>query len=661
LSVFLEKDGKDLKEVVISGTLKEIDKKESPVNVEVYTSGYLQKNPTPNFFESLQIVNGVRPQINCNVCNTGDIHINGMEGPYTMVTIDGMPIVSSLSSVYGLMGIPNGIVERIEIVKGPASTLYGSEAMGGLINVITKNPSTAPLLSVDLMGTTYNDLNLEGSVKAGGKKFSTLIGLSYYTFTTPWDINDDGFTDATLQNRVSVFNKWSLTRKDHRTATLAARYVYENRWGGEIEWSEKWRGSDSIYGESIHTHRVELIGMYQLPVKEKIYFQFSYNYHNQDSWYGKNPYMAEQHIGFAQLYWDKPIGKKNSLLSGLAYRYTYYDDNTPGTASTDTLQPSNKPQHTHLPGIFVQDEWAAHRRHKLLFGVRYDYSFVHGSIFSPRVNYKWNPHDDHVFRFSFGNGYRVVNLFTEDHAALTGSREVVILEALRPETSYNGNINYNGTFTHRSGFVNMDLTGFYTYFINKINGDYTTDPDKIIYRNLRGHAVSAGVSLNLDISFTFGLRIHAGVTYMNVYQIQEDSTGALHRSAQYFAPGWSGTFAITYALPRTGWSIDLTGQWNGPMRLPTLPNDFRPEYSPWHCLTNVQVSRKFNNGIEIYAGLKNLLNFLPKDPLMRPFDPFDKYANDPVSNPNGYTFDTSYNYAPLQGIRGFFGIRYALR
>lgn len=653
-------DEKTLNEVVISGSLKEIDKKESPANVEVYTPGYLRKNPTPNFFESLQIVNGVRPQINCNVCNTGDVHINGMEGPYTMVTIDGMPIVSSLSSVYGLMGIPNGIVERIEIVKGPASTLYGSEAMGGLINVITKNPATAPVVSLDVMGTTYRDMNIDGSFKASIGNVSTLIGVNYYTFTTYWDLNKDHFTDATLQNRVSVFNKWSLTRKEYRQASIAGRYVYENRWGGEMNWNETWRGSDSIYGESIMTNRAEIIGIYQLPVHEKIFLQFSYNYHHQDSYYGQYPYMATQQVAFAQVYWDKPIGKKNSLLTGITYRYTFYDDNTPGTQSADSLNPVNQPQHTHLPGIFMQDEWKLHPRHKLLAGIRYDYNLVHGSIFSPRINYKWDLHKNHILRFSFGNGYRVVNLFTEDHAALTGARQVVITESLKPETSYNGNINYNGTITHTAGFINIDFTGFYTYFTNKITGDYTTNANQIIYSNLKGYAVSTGASLSLDISFTFGLRIHTGITFMDVYQVKKDSAGFTHRSSQYFAPPWSGTYAVTYTFPGGKWSMDVTGSWNGPMRLPVLPNDFRPGYSPWFNLMNIQVTKKWDNGIELYAGIKNVLNFLPRDPIMRPFDPFDKQVNDPVNNPYGYTFDTAYNYAPMQAIRGFGGIRYTL-
>ncbi|HRF39444.1 MAG TPA: TonB-dependent receptor plug domain-containing protein, partial [Saprospiraceae bacterium] len=94
-------------------------------------------------------LSGVQPVINCNVCNTGDIQINGIEGVYTQILLDGMPIVSGLGTVYGLMGIPNSLIERIEVVKGPAGTLYGSEAMAGQINIITKNSLSAPRFSLD--------------------------------------------------------------------------------------------------------------------------------------------------------------------------------------------------------------------------------------------------------------------------------------------------------------------------------------------------------------------------------------------------------------------------------------------------------------------------------------------------------------------------------
>ena len=113
-------------------------------------------------------------------------------------------------------------------------------------------------------------------------------------------------------------------------------------------------------------------------------------------------------------------------------------------------------------------------------------------------------------------------------------------------------------------------------------------------------------------------------------------------------------------LTSAEFSVDLTGNFYGPMRLPILPNDYRPEYSPWFCIANLQLTKKFDYGLEFYGGVKNLFDFRPKDPIMRPFDPFDQNVNDPVNNPNNYTFDPSYNYASMQGRRMFLGIRYNL-
>src|SRR5690606_12784279 len=156
-------------------------------------------------------------QINCNVCNTGDIHINGLEGPYTMVLIDGMPVVSGLATVYGLSGIPQALIDRVEIVKGPASTLYGSEAVGGLINIITKKPSSTPVLSVDTFGTSWGEFNLDIASKIQlDKKIESLLGINYFRYQNPIDDNGDNFTDLTLQDRISVFSKWHIQRKDNR-------------------------------------------------------------------------------------------------------------------------------------------------------------------------------------------------------------------------------------------------------------------------------------------------------------------------------------------------------------------------------------------------------------------------------------------------------------
>jgi outer membrane receptor for ferrienterochelin and colicins len=222
-----------LDEVVVTSTLRPVKRSESPIPVEVLTAAFLKNNPTANIFEALQTVNGVRPQLNCSVCNTGDIRINGLEGPYSLVLIDGMPIVSGLSTVYGFSGIPSALIDQVEIIKGPASSLYGSEAVGGLINIITKHPENTPLLFFDSFLTDWNEYNLDVGLKALlGDKISVLFGVNYFNYNNPIDNNNDNFTDLALQDRISVFQKWSFSRPKNRLFSLAGRYFYEDRWGG---------------------------------------------------------------------------------------------------------------------------------------------------------------------------------------------------------------------------------------------------------------------------------------------------------------------------------------------------------------------------------------------------------------------------------------------
>lgn len=646
----------DLEEVVVTGTMKAIARSESPVPVEVISPALFRKNPSPVLFDAVGMVNGVRPQINCSVCNTGDIHINGMEGPYTMVLIDGMPIVSGLSTVYGLSGIPLSLIERVEVVKGPGSSLYGSEAMGGIINVITKDPVLAPQVAVDVMATTWQEYNADLGVRIGQGKVNGLLGMNIFNYTAPRDGNGDGFTDMTVQERVSIFNKIGIRRPDRKVASLAMRYVNEDRWGGQMAWTPAFAGGDSLYGETIATGRWEVIGQYQLPVPGQVMVQVSANGHRQRSFYGTTPYDADQHVYFAQLYGSRKLGPRHELLSGLTYRYTWYDDNTPATAD---LGPQGellreRPERRPLPGFFLQDEWTITTAHRLLLGHRVDHDRDHGIVHSPRVAYKWAPNGRWAVRAGLGTGYRVVNLFTEDHAALTGARTVVISEDLLPERSLNGTLNIVRKWPGPRRYFGLDGSLFLTHFTNRILPDYTTDQDLIIYANLDGSGMSRGASLNAEARLGQALRILAGGTVMEVY-----TTEAGLRSEQYFAPRWSGTFTVGLELPRT-WTVDLTGQLYGPMRLPVLPNDPRPAYSPTHALLNVQVKKVLSERFEVYGGVKNLLDFVPADPIMRPFDPFDRYADDPVTNPDGHTFDPSYIYAPVQGIRGFAGVRWVV-
>lgn len=669
-AIYLRPAARGMDEVVVTGTMRAVQRSASPVPVEVYSPQFFRKNPTPSIFDALQLVNGVRPQLNCNVCNTGDIHINGLEGPYTMVLIDGMPIVSSLASVYGLQGIPNALVERIEIVKGPAASLYGSEAIGGLINVITKNPAKAPAVALEYSGTSWREHNLDAGIRyRAGKKANGLLGINYFNFTHRYDKNKDNFTDVTLQNRFSLFQKISWQRKENRQAALALRFITEDRWGGEMQWTRAFRGGDSIYGEQISTLRTELIGNYQLPVAEKILFSYSANSHRQRSAYGNTLFNAEQHIGYAQLTWEKALGSHHQLLSGIVGRYTWYDDNSPATATPSGN--GNRPDKVFLPGIFLQDEIELSADHNLLAGLRFDHDSRHGGIWTPRLAWKWQLSGNDHLRLNAGSGFRVVNLFTEEHAALTGAREVIIEGDLQPEQSYNANLNYTRKLVFNRGWVNLEAAAWYTWFRNRILPDYTTNTDAIIYRNLDGYAESKGFSLNMESSLGSRLRLTAGLTLQEVSVTEKLADGSKTTQRQILTEPWSGTWTLTYILGKSGWSADYTGSIYGPMDLPLLSAlDPRKPISPVWSLQHIQVTRKLSNGLEFFGGVKNLLDFTPakNNPFIiaRANDPFDKTVErnadghivPSAGNPYGLSFDPNYVYAPNQGRKFFLGLRY---
>lgn len=635
---------KQVDEVVVSATLSPISALESAVPVEVFSPAFLRKTTVPSLFEAVQLMNGVRPQLNCSVCGTGDIHINGLEGPYTLVLIDGMPIVSGLGTVYGLNGIPAGMIERIEVVKGPASSLYGPEAVGGLINIITKTPDRSPNLTVEQWASSQGEISLDAGAKIAGKPGALLLGINAFGFQHRMDVNQDSFTDIPLIGRISAFAKWTDNSRRH---SLAARWLTEDRWGGQLAWNRSLRGSGEVYGEAISTNRWEIIGKNQLKAIP-LTISYSLNEHRQDAAYGTTAYQAVQRIGFGQLLWENRRFEGHQLLAGLALWANFYDDNSPATSD---LAGNNRPERIAIPGLFVQDEWRPHENHTLLGSLRADWHPVHGWVGSPRLAWRFSPNKRHILRLNAGNGFRTVSIFTEDHAALTGAREVVIAESLRPERSLNATLHY--TFQGRSRPVNyvLEASVFYTHFTNKILPDYLSDPNKILYTNLIGHAVSRGLGLNSEWVFAFPLRINAGATLMQVFQVEGGQ-----RQAQLHAPPLSGTFTISYTFAKWNAVLDWTGNVYSPMPLPVVPNDFRPAYSPWYSLQNIQFTRRYNNGFQWFLGAKNLLNFMPENPILRPFDPFDRQTD--FNNPNGYTFDTAYGYAPMQGFRMVGGLRW---
>ncbi len=635
LSVQLAPDPVALEALTITGTMKAATVAASPVKVSVVPQAVLQRNATNNLTEAIQFVNGLYTQVDCGVCYTNNIRINGMEGPYTAVLIDGMPLMSSLASVYGLNGINPSLIEQIEIIKGPSSTLYGSEAMAGVINVITKDPRFAPRFSVDASGTTDAEGNIDFALSTEPGDVSGFLSGNVAYNDVFVDGNQDGFTDFPLTRRGVVFGKLDVTREGRRSGSLTAKYLYEDRFGGVEAWNSDLRGSDQVYGESIYTQRVEVMGSWLPRWSDAVRVEGSYSWHDQDSWYGDSRYDASQHIGFGNVLWGSTLGR-HDLLVGATARYQVYDDNTPATSSADRRI---------IPGALAQNEVTVSSNLTVLGGLRADHHEDHGAILSPRLAMKWNPWEHTAVRLNAGTGFRVVNLFTEDHAALTGAREVVIASELEPERSRSVTLNLNQVIEFGPNPMMIDVDLFHTRFSNKIQPDYDVDPDQIVYDNLAGHAVSRGVSLSFNQNVDFDRFLYSvGLTLQDVYT----SEGGV-REDEFFAPEARATISGTYTFRTLPLSLDYTGSVTGPMRLPSYDEPFtRPERSSTYAVHNVQGTWRLTDAAQLYLSVKNVTDYVQPSPLIAPGDPFSD------------DFDTAYVYGPMRGRHLLMGIRYGV-
>jgi outer membrane receptor for ferrienterochelin and colicins len=620
--------------LVVTGTMQERTVGESAVKVDLVSGRMLQRLATNSLTESIQHVNGLYQQIDCGVCYTNNIRINGMEGPYTAVLIDGMPVMGGLASVYGLSGIDPALVEQLEIVKGPSSTLYGTEAMGGVVNVILKDPRFAPRLTVDAWQSADGESSAQVALAPRVGRVHGLVSGSFARSQRFVDRNDDGFSDFPKLTRATVFARADvLSERRRRVAGVTAKVYAEDRFGGVRDWTRADRGSDEVYGEFIRTRRAELMGVTRVPgLPASFRADLSLTVHDQESWYGDVRYDARQDIAFGNLLWQ---GGRNGhdVLLGATARYQVYDDGTPATPQAERR---------FIPGVFAQDEYSPFAGLSLLGGLRLDRHEEHGAILSPRASLKWEPFHDTRVRVNAGTGFRVVSLFAEDHAALTGARQVVVAETLRPERSWSvtGNVNQVIEFGVNPMMIDVDV--FHTRFTNRIVADYDTDPNLIIYDNLDGDATTRGVSLSLNQNFARVPFLYtAGITIQDV-----SVRRAGVREAEFFAPDWKAVWSASYTFAGPGVTVDYTGTAVGPMRLPEYAPPFtRPTRSPTYSVHNVKATARVAAGMEIYGALNNLFDFRQGSPLIAPHDPF------------GDAFDTTYVWGPIRGRQILLGGR----
>jgi outer membrane receptor for ferrienterochelin and colicins len=411
------------------------------------------------------------------------------------------------------------------------------------------------------------------------------------------------------------------------------------------------RGSDSIYGESIYTNRFELFGKYEFA--ETLNLQYSFSHHDQNSYYGSDLYEASQQTGFLNLIKNSEY-KNHEITSGITLRGQLYDDNTVATQIGDGDDVINQPEEQFIPGLFIQDEFNINEKLSTLAGYRLDHYGEHGLIGSPRLSFKYHANKNLTLRTNFGTGFRVVNLFTEDHAFVTGQREVIIAEEIAPERSINFSFNGSYQFTAGKTQGSIELDAFYTRFTNKIIPDYEQQ-GYIIYENTKGHAQSKGLGLNWNHATKVGLTWSLGANWQKAFEVEADGT----IQPIFYSSEWSGNAIINYDWKAPNIDFAYTARFYGPMHLPVVFDlnengvpieTARPTVSKPFALHNIQATKRFSGKpLKIYAGIQNLFNY------QQFYSPLIGF-NDPNAQP-GFSdyFDTAYAYSPLHGRELYIG------
>jgi outer membrane receptor for ferrienterochelin and colicins len=607
-------------------------------------------------------VSGLSTQLNCGVCGTNAIRVNGVEGANTAVLIDGMPIMGALASVYGLNGISPSIIDQVEVIKGPQSTLYGTQALGGVVNIITKDPANTPTVSADVYGKNTHEGSINLAVSPGNGRgsetTSTLRSGQFRGFVSGnalrmenyVDENDDGFADQAKRSRLALFGKGTLTGTNgEKRLSVAGKLYAEDRTGGPSNFTDDLRGSDEIYGESIYTRRAEVLTAYRPPgLAERLRLRGALTYHDQDSYYGPEHYVGTQKIAFGQATWSQSVTEWLHLLTGASARYDVYDDNTPATTIAERR---------FIPGVFGQGEFSFGSG-TLLGGLRFDHHDEHGIVTAPRLAAKYSPSGRTTLRTSAGTGFRVVNVFTEDHAALTGSREVVFAEELAPERSRSITASLEHILPFGTNPLTVSVDGFYTRFSNKIIPNYDRDPELIVYENLDGVSVTRGFSVGVDQNFTvLPLSYNASITLSDVYTEEKGE-----RQAVTYAPEYTGSLGVTYHVHGPEIDVEYSAGLTGPKRMPDLYVEAygRDRWSPAFTTHDLKLTKGFLDvngpagvGFDAYLTVENLFDYTQGSPLVGQYDPFGRKDDK--------AFDTIYTWGPIVGRTVSLGVRLTVR
>jgi outer membrane receptor for ferrienterochelin and colicins len=665
VSFELEEDIFTTDEVVITSNRSEILKKESSSIVNIVSPKLIESTSSNSMSDVLNYQSGLRVEFTCNNCGVPQLRINGLEGQYSQILMDGRPLFSSLASVYALEQLPVGMVERAEIIRGGGSALYGSTAIGGVVNIITKEPTRNSFRvssNFDLIKGKTPDINttVNASLISDNSKAGIFI-FGVVRHRNPYDDNGDGFSEIPKLNGSTVGFRGFYRTSDYSKLTLEYHHMSEFRRGGNkfdlpphetdiTEQLEHQIDAGSLrfdWFSKDMKHKVSLFGAAQY-INRKSYFGTGSDLNA----YGKSEDVTANGGVQYNLMMKRFLFMPAEFSVGVEYDFNHLNDIMLGY-NREILQ------ETHVIGAFLQNEWK-NKQWTLSLGVRMDkHNLVKNPVFSPRVSVRYTPIEGIILRTSYASGYRAPQAYQEDlHvAAVGGSVSLISLDPdLKPE--YSNSVNLSIDFNKRIKTMQLGLLleGFFTklddVFLLKENGFDDQGNLLLVRTNAQDGAIVAGLNVEARWSYKKLLYLTLGYTFQKSRYVEpqqwSENENLEPQKRMFRTPDHYGFLTLEYNAFKN-FTASITGIYTGKMLIPHfegyIAEDAETISSAFFDMgANVSytVGLRPRLNITFTLGVKNIFNAYQKD-----FD-IGEYR------------DAGYIYGPAMPRTYTFGIKFEM-
>ncbi len=655
----IEEDLVALEGVVVSANRSETTRRMAPTLVNVIDLKLFERTNSSNLSQGLNFQPGVRVETNCQNCGFQQVRINGLDGPYTQILIDSRPILSALSGVYGLEQIPASMIERVEVMRGGGSALFGSSAIAGTINIITKEPLrnsgqlSNTFTSIGGSSSFDNVTSINASLITDNQRAGLYVfGLNRHR--AAYDADGDGYSEMPkLKNQTVGFRSY-LKTSTYSKLTFEYHHLQEFRRGGN---NLDRPPHEADIAEQLQ-HAIDGGGLkfdYFSPnAKHRLSVYASAQNTDRDSYYGggKDPNAYGKttdltFVGGTQYVYnsDRMLFMPADLTAGAEYSGDWLEDDMWGYDRYTK-------QRVNIGSFFLQNEWK-NEHWSILLGGRLDkHNLIDHLIFSPRANLRFNPTENINFRMSYASGFRAPQTFDEDlHIEnVGGTVSVIDLDPnLKEEKSHS--FSASADVYQRFGVwqSNVLVEGFYTRLLDAFTLGPAEEVDGI-YHRVRYNGPGAkvyGLTLEGKIAYLDRLQLQVGFTWQHSRydEALEWSDTAPKEQRMFRSPDTYGYFTATYA-PWKRFSVALSGTYTGSMLVQHMagyiPEDVAVDTRNFFDM-GVKLGYDFelfkSVGVQVNAGVQNVFNAYQQD--------FDQGPNR----------DSAYIYGPASPRSYFAGVK----